>query len=518
MERIAIIEEKEVNRVTELFIDKINGRYEFVGYTISNQIIEKPSKDILDVFDLFVLGANRKELPSQDGFERILDVDTDLIHYFKDGREDVLALLLNNGRCANRTYKGYKPYKGKKNQIRQYIFSKLPLALSIIYFNIGLLSAAIAVKNARIVIGGQRIDIMDGISFVCDFADEDRFKKDLEAGDIRNYIYESNNLSPRVKDFLWNQELVEDVLPYYQGTFLEISTKIRHRNIDLSQNLGIIDDGLEGEYRYDHILRVLNFDEDAEYSDEDYLTLAHEYVHLLQSNTGYPFLIESSAEIIAREYFGNTALSNARSAYSRACKYSKVFMEIVGPKAVWENVFSPNSTSLENSMKVLLSEEDYKEFIAIMNLHPYYDIEKLGELYPRLEEILDIAYKNKYGISMYEDGLVRTILEGGVYNRVYFRSDLRKNGQDYYESTSISLKEAVEQGKVTIVNSEYEIIAYDDYKVAPNKKVYTFITEPGTMVVEELDKLVYASPKKYTVRPVNIKTGDSYDMGERIIG
>lgn len=518
MERIAIIEEKELNRVTELFIDKINGKFEFVGYTINNQIIGEPSKDLLDVFNLFVLGTNRKELPSQDGFERILDVDTDLIHYFKDGREDVYALLLNNGRCVNRSYKGYKPYKGKKNQIRQYIFNKLPIAISVISFNLGLLAAAITVKNARIVIDGQRVDIIDGISFVCDFADEDRFKKDLEADDIRNYIYESNNLSPRVKDFLWNQELVEDILPYYEGTFLEISTKIRHRNITLSQDLNKSDDGIEGEYRFDNDLHLSNFDEYADYSDEDYMVLGHEYVHLLQSNTGYPFLIESSAEIIAREYFGNTALSSSRIAYSRTCKYSKVIMEIVGPKGVWENVFSPNSTSLEDSMKALLSEEEYKDFIAIMNLHPYHDIEKLEKLYPRLEEILDIAYKNKYGISMYEDGLVRTILEGGVYNRVYFRSNLRKNGQDYYESTSISLKEAVEQGKVTILYSGYQIVTYDDYKKASDKKAYSFITEPGTMVVEEWDKLVYASPKKYTVRPVNIKTGDSYDMGERVIG
>ena len=125
-------------------------------------------------------------------------------------------------------------------------------------------------------------------------------------------------------------------------------------------------------------------------------------------------------------------------------------MEIIGPDALWDNAFRPNSTMLDECVQQYLSDEEYDEFVKIFNYSPYYQKAEFEQSIPVLEGLLETIHMNRYGYSMHEDGMISAILNNGGYNRVYFSASLMESSPSYYEVDSIGYEEAAKRGYLTV--------------------------------------------------------------------
>ena len=75
--------------------------------------------------------------------------------------------------------------------------------------------------------------------------------------------------------------------------------------------------------------------------EEEFDTKCHEYIHLLQADYKYRYIVESCAEIISTEYY-NTTLDK----YEKAIINTKILLEIVGPEPIWKLNFAGDDTEL----------------------------------------------------------------------------------------------------------------------------------------------------------------------------
>lgn len=453
MKLFAIIEEKSTDKTTQLYVDERDGRNVLKIISVAQGRIVHVEKEVLGCFKNFILGTNRKYLGSIHGYEVILDKDSHLLHYFKEGKEDYQKLLTMNGSpCGMADIPGYSPYKGKRpKKNRKYVCGDAVIVLEIAV----VLSLGFFAGTLNVVARGEVINLASSVTYILDVEEKDKFDKPISYDDIKDYIYNRSGINSEVvKDFLWNPELVADVMPCYEGTNLGIISRIRHND------LGIVDyterekqtEDTNGYYSYENVLHVRDYDEFGfDPKSKIAKTTAHEYVHLLQTQDCYPFVKEAIDEIIVHEYYFDSGLSTDSYSYRKACKYLKVLMEIVGSDAVWDNSFRRGSTMLDDAVEPYLTSEEFKEFKRILNLHPYHNKEVLDASWSKLETILDKIHLNKNGYSMYSDSLINCILKDGIYNRLYFRASLLEKVSSYYRTDTLSYRDAVEMGYMWIL-------------------------------------------------------------------
>lgn len=453
MESIAILEERSIDKTTQLFVDKKNGKKVLRIISVAQGKIAPVEKNVFDCFKNFLLGTNRKYLGSFHGYDVILDKDSHLLHYIRDGKEDYEKLLTMNGSpCSVTDIPGYSPYKGKRpKKNRKYVFGDVVIVLEIAV----VLSLGFFAGTLNVVADGEVVNLASSVTYILDIEEKDKFDKPISYDDIKDYIYNRSGINSEVvKDFLWNPELVAEIMPCYEGTNLGIIARIRHNDLDIvdyTKEEKLMEE-TNGYYSYENILHVRDYDEFSfDPKSQIAKTAAHEYVHLLQTQDSYPFVRESIDEIIVHEYYFDSGLSTDRYSYRTACKYLKVLMEIVGPDAVWDNSFKRGSTMLDDAVEPYLTSEEFKEFKRILSLHPYHNKEELDASWSKLETILDRIHLNKNGYSMYSDSLINCILNDGVYNRVYFRASLLEKGSSYYRTDTLSYRDAVERGYMWII-------------------------------------------------------------------
>ncbi len=507
MKLVAIIEDASTNEMTELYVKEKDGKQVLSGFSVQDGILKKPSFDVLKIFEMFKLGSNIESKGHVGEYDLVLDKDSGLIHYFKDGVEDFTETLLNNGRCVERAKYEYKPYRGKRPSARQYFFNKVKSVIILSYSLF--LTLGFTIPNTNFTMSGERVNLGDGIEYVFDSLKDGSFDRPIEAEDVRDYIYNKSRIdNPLVKDFLWNPELINDVLPHYHGTFLDIVSKIRHLGLDVSDfgPFDTDDERIVGEYRFGNTIFVRDYVEE-EFTPNDFKaeSMAHEYIHMLQTSSVYPFICEASAEIIAQEYFNDTTSARNVKCYSRVYRYVQVIMEIIGSDPVWENNFRQNSTSFDDSVRPYLNDDEYREFIQIMNIHPSRQIDILETKFSRLESLLNTLHTNKYGFSMYEDEMIKAILSGDDYSRVYFKSSLREKKRDYVPLHSIDFEEALRAGEFINVYTNAGIVDVDVYLNNRNNPAYNLALGAGCHLSEDGEKIIFEVPEKKYVEPITMK-------------
>ena len=252
---------------------------------------------------------------------------------------------------------------------------------------------------------------------------------------IKNAIYSSHNLNEEEKDFLWNEQLIKDLKPYYKNTKYDFLTRAKHNEIDIipyteSDLTNEFLKNTDGYYRYGtNVIHVRDYDSDS--LDESRITqnvVGHEYIHLLEASQSYEFLKESVATIMAQEYFLNSGNSADTISYTEACRYTRVLMEIIGPEPIIESVFIGDFTKLKKEITTYLSYSEANEFLNIIKLRP-----ENSELnYSRLQELLTILYQNKFNENIESNPMIMTIFENREYNRIYFNSSLKLTNPSYY--------------------------------------------------------------------------------------
>ena len=476
------IVDKELNQINYLYLEKSNdNKNRFHGFTIKDTLLTKFDTSSFNILNMFILGKNQKDIGMQDGYKVILDLDSNLYHFFKYGKEDFEKLYYYNGEYA--TMHNDEPIKGK-TESRKFIFkvcrlvefATISLFIQIItYQSLTILHNNLNSHNNNTEIITETVsesitkpiwytvDEERHIAFLSDdflghvtfsFEDEEAvYVKGITADDIKDAIYRSSALDEKEKDFLWNEQLITDLIPYYKGTNYDILTRIKHREIDIIPftEEEINDEAnptRTGYYSGDNVLHIRNYNSNTlEISSDMQGCVGHEYIHLLQGDSPYDFLRESVAEIMSHEYFLNCGDLTYDYSYSDACRYTKVLMEIVGTDPIMKTIFSDDPTNLEEEIKTYFTEEDCNEFLDTIKLSPYYHKPN----YSRLEELLAILYKNKFNSDMQDNPLIMNILENQEHNRIYFNSDLMNTNPSYYtisETKEYSFKEAVEQNLI----------------------------------------------------------------------
>ena len=255
--------------------------------------------------------------------------------------------------------------------------------------------------------------------------------EDMTLDDLHGEIYSSEKLTSTEKDLLYNEEFLEDILPYVNdSTVMKYIYSKRFNDFDVA-SYGPEDEmyGTTKGY-YDgaasSTLHVANYDETDRYDD----VISHEYVHLCQYSLCPDFILEPVAELMSCEYFGCRPNS-----YLKEIKLLKELMEIIGSKPILAYAFSGDFSLIEERVKPHLTRDEYVVFLECIKSNmdfnhgrksEDYDVDAIAQI---LEPIYDTLYMNIYGEDISNNPIISAYRSGHLVYRHYFNHRLTN---EYY--------------------------------------------------------------------------------------
>lgn len=281
---------------------------------------------------------------------------------------------------------------------------------------------------------------------------------------FRNKIITSSNLSIEEKEYLYNRDFLEDILPFVNFTnYQKYKFDMRFTNLDIIPFLTYYKypKQIDGYYTSDlpNILHVNNYDK---INDNNKDTIAHEYIHLCQAETEYNLIIEACAEIISSEYFENTNIN----AYTEQVKLIKTLMEIIGSYPIWYFNFTGDFSLIEKKVKPYLTEKEYNEFLECLTFNQD-DIKNMTK-FKKLNELLSALYQNIYGQSINNDIVINLIKRNDKgLKRYYFNSRYTESYYLDYENATyqtIDLDTALNERLVFILAIKSTPISFEKAK------------------------------------------------------
>lgn len=501
---VTIIEDKNNNVWSQLFLNKDNKDLSLDGFSVSNGVLSMFKREYLDVFNYFLLSESCEKVEDIDGYEVFYDKISKFFHFFKDGKEDFNKFFVYNSVPATSCLGS----DSKNSLLRKIFIGVVGISLVIdLSFGVYVLEGSHkkdVVEPASIStdVNTIKTTIFDDISYKFGYL-ENLLKIHDVALNIRNLIYSSENLVLAEKDFLWNMELINMVASYYVNTNFESVSLSRHTHLKIESFLGEEDNFMNGYYQGDNVLHLRDYNVKNIIEGTDQCRdLAHEYNHLLQVSSCPIFIRESSAEVMSHEFYLKSSDFSHFYAYPEACKYLKILMEIVGPDVIKESNFKLYSNSLFDSVKDYFSDEEYREFSDIMNLSPFWNAEQLRNgKYDRLEELLRILYINKFGTPMEEDVMISAILWGSGYNRPYFSESLKNNSNSYYLSRDYVYVDEVNLENVTdfIYEKQCTREEFSKEKYGSDENVVHFINVVPLVELQEMNIILMGLDARGTI-------------------
>lgn len=409
---------------------KLNGN-KLEGFNALNGDVSPLTEEEVNTINLLKLSDDKSYLGQQDGYDIYVDNVSKLKHYFKDDKEDFEVTWVHNGEDGL-IYKGDKLGKIKTEVKKISLKSKIVLISSVSF---------LIILDPNFVLNAQAEDInkSNDISYEAEainsnyqetVTDNIDYYTSVTVEQIEKYVEENNKLTEEEKEIVYNKKLLQDVIPYYENTNINVLIPLKY-------------DGLKTEYYYEEpekdedeskdIIEYANV-ESAFYSEltpnrlyintyfgteNRYDDKAHEYIHLLQSSFEYMYILEASAEIISKEYYEKCI----NASFFSPVKNTKILMEIVGPEPIWKINFSNDDTDLVNIIRANLSEQQADELISLLKEKPGKN-QKEG-LDEDITALLSQMYTNMYGEDMRTNPFIDCLLGNGeMHNRYYFNSDL----------------------------------------------------------------------------------------------
>lgn len=256
------------------------------------------------------------------------DEENNLKHFIKDGKEDLdLFIKFNTSDYIFYLKKNKEVYYNrldypKKLSLKDYtlVFTKSLLLLMFTFvfpFSVTGLDAS-QVYNTLISLSVY--DLVEELEVNIDKIDKEECFK---------LINESQYLSDELKNKFANEDLYEDVFPYYENTNMEYFLRDKLTNLQVRRygktNLN---------YYTGSIAFYTPLNPNALYDKKDNIAFdssaGHEYIHLLQA----PFLeldyiVESTAVILHYEYFDIDD-----QCYGEGVKNIRLLMDVIGPKII----------------------------------------------------------------------------------------------------------------------------------------------------------------------------------------
>ena len=392
---------------------KLNGN-KLEGFNAQNGVVTPLTIEEVNTINLLNLSDNKSYLWQDNDYDIYIDNISGLKHYFKDGKEDFEATWEHNGEDAL-LYSGDK--SKDEDEVKTFKLKKVIATWSKAAFKGYMIAALYGVSISLIYEPDMTIyNIKYKISEVKVTLSKE-YNDGVTVEQIESYIKENDKLTEEEKEMFYNEKLLEDVVPYYENTNMNILIPLKF-------------DGLQTEYFYAMPEENGNFT--AAYYDslipnrifvntyngDRYDDKVHEYIHLLQIAHEYKYIKEASAEIISFEYDDKYIID----AYEIAVKNTKILMEIVGPVPIWKLNFSGDDTDLVNIIRENLEEEKANELISLLKEKP--NNSKIKNLDKSIETLLSEMYQNMYGEDMRNNPFINCLLGNGKMNRrYYFNSD-----------------------------------------------------------------------------------------------
>ena len=403
---IGIIKEKQYDDNYYIHLNKKDDYNELSIIHVNNDIIEflprNKAKDLLKT----LLSSRITYKEKENDYDIYLD-EANNKRYFKNGKENYFMFLEHNGLDAVK-----------------YITKKSKLDLN---------------KSYQIIAGGLIFTVFfSTVAISCLAFNDIKYKDDssyllaidnpITVNEMIDLVIDSPHLNIDERELLCNEIFFSFVLENSEGKprtyhLREALTNINIKSFNAEEFKGALGYYNNTSINTIHVLN--NIDKNKEqYND----VVAHEFVHLMQDQNKYYYIIEASAEMMEYEFFDQPC-----DGYTDMVRRVKVLMDIVGPQPVIECNFKGNTTSFENSIKQYLSEEDANKMLELLSTPAteiYKTKEKTNKVNTGIDELLGKMYKNKTGKNIKDDILIQQIYNTNPVNRVYFNP----NKAEYYEN------------------------------------------------------------------------------------
>lgn len=463
MNLTAVIYDKKDDIINYIYND--NDKY--FGHRLSDNGYGEINKNtILEAFKLLLFNDNCKYLKDSDGYKIYYDEENNLKHFLKDGKEDFHLFweynttpLIQSLKKDNKTKYYNRLNEPKKITLKDFVFATTEVALMVLI-------------SFTMSLGIRGIDVNSAIKYGVDemkysvAQDFNIFLNKVDKEEALNMILSSDNLPNGVNEILANNDLFEDVMPYYKNTKMEylLNSKLNNiTNVTFSKNSYLAADGKLACYNF--MNPNIIYTKEGEIITPD--VWGHEFIHLLQYPLlDYRYIVESTATIISYEYF-----SEAAYGYENGVKNIRLLMDTIGPKVIWEYIFTGNKDSLDNILKQNLSEDDYKKIILMFYNNPS---NMSVEEDMVIEEIIGRLYYNLHNKNIKDDYSIYSPSGEFINNRIYFNQ--RKAFTISYECTK---EYAIKNGLIT------PQILYS--KKIPNELLYLYENDEEKIIRQRHD-------------------------------
>lgn len=416
----AIVENKEINEKEYLFFKNDNNTLFYYGFCIQNNEITPIDKNIIQkIYDLLRVNNECVYLEEYLNYKVYIDKKNNIKHFIKNGIEDFRMLFEYNGEDA-RVYN----LSDKKNNTnsKKFHIGKFIINVSLSFILLlGVYNVSKPIVNAQLLDGNISNNIQYEVSKIA-YAVSDYINLDFKCIDSVEAIelIRRSDVPPDLKEVFANENLLNDVFPYYKNTNMEYLIQSKLNNLKLriyeSTDYFITDPNTTDGFYDELVPNVLNVKNVSTYNE----SAKHEFIHLLQSpDRKYIFLQEGVAEIASREY-----LDKSYDVYGFCVLNVSLLMDTIGPKIIWETAFSGDDTNLTNILKNNLNRNEYDELISYLTTKPQENVKSCQ----RINEIISNLYKNINNQEIYEN---KNIFNEAGYHikRVYFNENKMINKQ-----------------------------------------------------------------------------------------
>ncbi len=359
----AILKDKEESNY--LYFKKQDNNLIYYGFCVKENNLYPIGKNIVDViYNLVKVNSDCTYIGDYLDFKVYLDNKNNLKHYLKNNIEDFTMFFKNNGEDLIL----YSKKSEKDSESKEFHIGKKILKISLgILLTITSYFVIFSEISAQLTKGNFTNNIQYSLAKPV-YSISEYLNLDLNCIDVSEGInlINSSQLPDDMKSIFANENLLEDVFQYYKGTDMEYLIKYKLKNIKIRlydpTEIFIPNPQTTDGFYNDIAPNVINAKNIGGYEE----ILKHEFIHLLQSpDKSYPFLKEAVAELAANEY-----LDKPFGSYIPALINLELLMNTIGPKVIWETVFSGDDTNLVSILKNNLNEEDYNELIFYLKSRP----------------------------------------------------------------------------------------------------------------------------------------------------
>lgn len=421
---------------------------------LSDNKVENIGEEIYSYFYFLKDPSNFLKLSSEDGYEVILDLETNFKHYYMNGLQDFAMFFINNGEEAvlysviDSTLEKLKKLRfGKrifklpdgKTITTSFLSLLLVASLGLGITNVNAMQPSSESKVSQLVdatvgtlqfygsVGSNILEVLINNPVEKDEYMLKYFGKNITPEDIKQW-YVDAKLSEDVIDCLYDGQFLNDVLPL-------INSSEYAKQVFFLQNHGIkistyeragLNSGTAGYVgTYSSTIHLANDYSDIESDFYAKDTLIHEGTigHLSQVSRSYRPFAEACAELYKYEYKGYPL-----SAYKKIIKSIKKLIEVIGSEPIRYYLHTGNDELLKESIKPFLTKTQYAEFLACL----YTPLSDSPEIASKMDEITEILYRQIYGKNPKDNTIFALINKGKDNGRYYFNSQKRNIPSVYY--------------------------------------------------------------------------------------